>query len=250
MKKNLFYLFAIVFMAVGVTACSSSDDDSVSNEKVVGVWELNGALKEDNTVESSPLLLNIKRKAGVADKDFIIMGLLPGETAMELGSSIAGGLIMSVLEEINFKDNLNIVAKYKELKDNKPTGEWLTSPDGLATYKCLSGDRLLLSLDSKAIIKEANLDNEIIEELIRKFLGQSLKLQCVFNEDLTTMTISVDLLSLTQKNIRPVFDSLLQLPDDLFEAIGGKDFFVGLSKELPVMFDNASKFEASILLKR
>lgn len=249
MKKNLLYLFAILFLAGSISACSSDDDDDVvSNEHIVGTWKLDPITIGENL---SPLELVIVRKNGVEDKDFSIMeGLLPGEAAMEMGSQLAGGVVGQVLDEIFFKENMNIVAKYKEMDGKEPIGEWLTSPEGLAKYKYLKGNKLLLSLDANAIIKEAQIENEMMISMINKFLKDDFKLLCTFNNDFTTLKITADLLDMTNKNIKPIFDSLLELPEEAFEDFLGKDFIENLAKELPVMFGNASKFEANFYLKR
>lgn len=249
MKKNLLYLFAILFLAGSVSACSSDNDDEVvSNEHIVGTWKLDPIKIGENL---SPLELVIARKNGVKDEDFSIMGgLFKGESAMQMGSQIAGGIVGTVLDEIIFKENMNIVAKYKEMNGMEPIGEWLTSPDGLAKYKCLKGNRLLLSLDAKAIIKEAQIEDEMMISMINKFLKDDFKLLCTFNNDFTTLKITADLLEMTNKNIKPIFDNLLELPEKALEDLGGKDFIENLAKELPIMFKNASKFEANIYLKR
>lgn len=250
MKKSLFYLFAILFMAGTVTACSSSDDDKdVVSVDIVGEWKLDGAFNGD-TVEKSPIELTIVRKAGVEDKDFSIMGFIPGEKAMEMGSGIAGGLVMKVLEEIIFLDDSNIIAKYKEMDGTKPTGEWITSPEGLASYKLLTNNSLLLKLDADAIIKEANIENEKIVSIVKEFLKDDFILACSFNDEVNKLKFSMDLLDITNKNINRAFEEILALPDEVLDGMGGKEFLEALSKELAVMFSNASKFEASILLKR
>lgn len=252
MKKNLFYLFAIVFMAVGVTACSSSDDDKEKPlpelTKIVGEWA-----PEQNIVMFTPM-----RKEGVSDDDYSISGGIftepyPLEDAMQMGSGLASEKLAPMLKAIEFKQSLEIVAAYFDIDEEGAIhGDVKFSPEGLMTYKFNeSNNSMVITPNAKNIIakmKEDKTGNEEVYALINKYLVGSFKAECVFsNKDNTKelVAIQLEVLPLVKENFEMISSTITNLLPPVLKPIVDP-----ILSQIPTLLENTQSFKVSLNLNR
>lgn len=175
MKKNLFYLFAIVFMAVGVTACSSSDNDKEMS--IEGKWTFVRYV-EDKT---NGVILSVESESNATGEAEEIFGQIKSFSPM------VGILLSNLLQSVVLDTDKSVTASYNGQEINgisdiapllfavKDDIDWVSSSKGLASYENSKGN-LYLKLNAEAIIKEANIAPEM-HDIIKSSLKNPIRLK-------------------------------------------------------------------------
>ena len=109
MKKNLFFLFALICSVSLFTACSDDDDDNKGGDEnlisgpMVGTWQLADVVKdEDGTFVSGPVVLTWETEPGAT------LGGLPIMMIPAMGNGFGSGMLVQVLKDITLGADGNI----------------------------------------------------------------------------------------------------------------------------------------------
>ena len=244
MKKNLFTLL-MVFGCVGLfAACSSSSKDEVVeiDSPLVGAWNLN---------EAGSVIFNWEAIEGVSDKEFAlkipeIPNLMEAQdyevsSLVEMVKMILPGVLKTKIKTINFLENGNITAHYFDGADNS----WKDSPEGLATYKVLSKNKLSVQLHAKAIIEEAGIKDEQSIAAMTKYMIEPFVVNYDLGKDDNELDCFVDKAFVTKymKELLPVLQSGVISED-------AKPIVEDLLGQLKGLFEQTEKFELGLSLER
>lgn len=244
MKKNLFTLL-MVFGCVGLfAACSSSSKDEVVeiDSPLVGAWNLN---------EAGSVVFNWEAIEGVSDKEFAlkipeIPNLIEAQdyevsSLVGMVKMILPGVLKTKIKTINFLENGNITAQYFDGADNS----WKDSPEGLATYKVLSKNKLSVQLHAKAIIEEAGITDEQSIAAMTKYMKEPFVVNYDLGKDDNELDCFVDKAFVTKymKELLPVLQSGVISED-------AKPIVEDLLGQLKGLFEQTEKFELGLSLER
>ena len=253
MKKNLFYLFAILFVASTVTACSSSDKDENLVEidsEIVGEWSL-----FKSTKDKYPVILKAQPKEGVTDDEYSLV--VPGfieepylfSNAMSMGAMMGSHKLAPMLEAIEFRKNGEIVAKYLDINsDGKPVGEVKTSPEGLMKYSVNEKKSVIIVTPNAAnIIEKMKSDgtgNDMIYGLINQYLKGSFQLSYNLSDNNSAVAITVDLLDFSKANIYKIAELVSKA--EIEEPL--KQVAISIVEQMPKILDLTDVLEAGLNL--
>ena len=135
MKKNLFFLFALICSMSLFTACSDDDDDKIK-DPVIGTWKVTAVeLDENNSVIGGSVFMTWE-----APED-TYLSFLPVSAIPSLAIQMGSVILPQVLQDVTLSADGNIVATYSsagiELSGEEPiTPVWETSPADYAMVKC------------------------------------------------------------------------------------------------------------------
>lgn len=248
MKKNLFYLFAILFMAGAVTACSSDDEEVFKiDAKLVGEW---------NLAEASPVILSAEAKAGVSEDEYVLNLPIFEEPynfsdALSTGAFMGGAKLKTMLESISFKENGEVVAKYYDIDAaGNPLGDAKISPEGLMTYS-VSVDRPILRLvpNAKNIIakmKEDGTGNEMIYNLISTYLSGSFFIEYKLSNGDLALEIKADVLPSAKR----YFPKVAAMLGDVELSPEMKPMVDALLSDMPGILKNSKFIDAGLNLEK
>lgn len=222
MKKNLFYLFALVCAMSLFTACSDDDDD-VIDSPVVGEWTLQPLEVGDNaTILSSPIQLAVE----------------PGDETialfMNLGQQVLGQMLPEMLKKVEFLDNGKISATYVEDGVTK-------TDDTHASFAKVSDSQI------KVYLHLDEFKNEEMYQPFASLIAEGVPMNFAVNGNKMTILIEQSYL---QNKVLPVVDALISNlnTEDMDETLVG---ILGLWSTVfkPAMV-NATKLEVGLNLQK
>lgn len=222
MKKNLFYLFALICSMSLFTACSDDDDDKIDSP-VVGAWTLQPLVLDDNTaIVTAPVQLAIEP----ADPTIAVF--------VNIGQQVLGQMLPEMLKSVEFLDNGKIKATYVEDGTTK-------TDDTHASYNKVSDSQIRVYL---------HLDEFKNEEMYKPFaslIEEGIPMNFTVKENKMTILIEQTYM---QKKVLPVVDALIAGLDteNMDETLAG---ILGLWSTMfkPAMV-NATKLEVGLNLQK
>ena len=237
MKKNLFFLFALICSMSLFTACSDDDDDKIK-DPVIGTWKVPAVeLDENNSV--------------IGGSVFMPVSAIPS-LAIQMGSVI----LPQVLQDVTLSADGNIVATYSsagiDLLGEKPiTPVWETSPADYATFKLQGNGKMLLFLNLEKIIADANTKADIttvISQLL-ELVKNGIPVNYALSNNNEEVKIFIDKeLMTTIAAMGPAIAELI--PDDP-DALGSFGPMIkAILGDLPTAMSKTTKFELGLNLKK
>ena len=245
MKKNLFFLFALICSMSLFTACSDDDDDKIK-DPVIGTWKVPAVeLDENNSVIGGSVFMTWE-----APED-TYLSFLP-VSAIQMGSVI----LPQVLQDVTLSADGNIVATYSsagiDLSGEKPiTPVWETSPADYATFKLQGNGKMLLFLNLEKIIADANTKADIttvISQLL-ELVKNGIPVNYALSNNNEEVKIFIDKeLMTTIAAMGPAIAELI--PDDP-DALGSFGPMIkAILGDLPIAMSKTTKFELGLNLKK
>ena len=249
MKKNLFYLFALICSMSLFTACSDDDDDT--KDPVIGTWKVPAVeLDENSSIVGGSVFMTWDAPEDTY-LSFLPVSALPS-LAMQLGST----LLPQVLQNVTFGADGSIVASYSsagvDMSGESPvTPVWETSPADYATFKLQGNGKMLLFLNLEKIMAEANTKADIttvISQLLA-LVKNGIPLNYALSEDNKEVKIFIDKDFMTTiAAMGPAISELI--PDDP-DALGSfGPMLKGILTDLPTAMSKTTKFELGLNLKK
>lgn len=250
MKKNLFFLFALICSMSLFTACSDDDDDKIK-DPVIGTWKVPAVeLDENNSVIGGSVFMTWE-----APED-TYLSFLPVSAIPSLAIQMGCVILPQVLQDVTLSADGNIVATYSsagiDFSGEKPiTPVWETSPADYATFKLQGNGKMLLFLNLEKIIADANTKADIttvISQLL-ELVKNGIPVNYALSNNNEEVKIFIDKeLMTTIAAMGPAIAELI--PDDL-DALGS---FVPMIKailgDLPTAMSKTTKFELGLNLKK
>lgn len=246
MKKNLFFLFALICSMSLFTACSDDDDDKIK-DPVIGTWKVPAVeLDENNSVIGGSVFMTWE----APEDTYLSFG--PVSLAIQMGSVI----LPQVLQDVTLSADGNIVATYSSagiaLPSEKPiTPVWETSPADYATFKLQGNGKMLLFLNLEKIIADANTKADIttvISQLL-ELVKNGIPVNYALSNNNEEVKIFIDKeLMTTIAAMGPAIAELI--PDDL-DALGSFGPMIkAILGDLPTAMSKTTKFELGLNLKK
>lgn len=246
MKKNLFFLFALICSMSLFTACSDDDDDKIK-DPVIGTWKVPAVeLDENNSVIGGSVFMTWEAPEDTC-LSFVISSL-----AIRKGSVI----LPQVLQDVTLSADGNIVATYSsagiDLSGEKPiTPVWETSPADYATFKLQGNGKMLLFLNLEKIIADANTKADIttvISQLL-ELVKNGIPVNYALSNNNEEVKIFIDKeLMTTIAAMGPAIAELI--PDDP-DALGRFGPMIkAILGALPTAMSKTTKFELGLNLKK
>lgn len=207
MKKNLMSLLTLIGFVTIFAACSSDNNKDekpkIEDEALVAQWN----------VDKSPLILELKPKEDVpADQYTIAVPDIPNvmeaqDVSLELipmfGPVVITPKLKAVLKSVSFNDDLSITAEYME------DGNVKVSPKGLISYKVITKNELMqVQLDAKAIIKEAEITDELLVNIITQALKEPIQLKYNIEDDTLNCFIDMEIMTKLIPTIKAAIGNL------------------------------------------
>lgn len=243
MKKNLFFLFALICSMSLFTACSDDDDDKIK-DPVIGTWKVPAVeLDENNSVIGGSVFMTWE-----APEDTYLSAI--PSLAIQMGSVI----LPQVLQDVTLSADGNIVATYSsagiDLSGEKPP-VWETSPADYATFKLQGNGKMLLFLNLEKIIADANTKADIttvISQLL-ELVKNGIPVNYALSNNNEEVKIFIDKeLMTTIAAMGPAIAELI--PDDP-DALGGFGPMIkAILGGLPTAMSKTTKFELGLNLKK
>lgn len=161
MKRNLFYLFGLIFSMSLFTACSGDDKDGSS---VVGTWNLAPTVLDNGHLVTGPLAMTWKAAEGT------MVGSFPVASLAIMVEPLAGIVLPQVLKDVTFDEGNDILATYSDAGislDGNVTPNWLVSEKGYARFEVVSDTKILVFLNlDKITSTKVGLDG--IDDLLKR----------------------------------------------------------------------------------
>lgn len=242
MKKNLFFLFALICSMSLFTACSDDDDDKIK-DPVIGTWKVPAVeLDENNSVIGGSVFMTWEA---------------PEDTSLSFAIPSLGSVILpQVLQDVTLSADGNIVATYSSagiaLSGEKPiTPVWETSPADYATFKLQGNGKMLLFLNLEKIIADANTKADIttvISQLL-ELVKNGIPVNYALSNNNEEVKIFIDKeLMTTIAAMGPAIAELI--PDDP-DALGSFGPMIkAILGDLPTAMSKTTKFELGLNLKK
>ena len=250
MKKNLFFLFALICSMSLFTACSDDDDDKIK-DPVIGTWKVPAVeLDENNSVIGGSVFMTWE-----APED-TYLSFLPVSAIPSLAIQMGSVILPQVLQDVTLSADGNIVATYSsagiDLSGEKPiTPVWETSPADYATFKLQGNGKMLLFLNLEKIIADANTKADIttvISQLL-ELVKNGIPVNYALSNNNEEVKIFIDKeLMTTIAAMGPAIAELI--PDDP-DALGSFGPMIkAILGDLPTAMSKTTKFELGVNLKK
>lgn len=254
MKKNLFFLFALICSVSLFTACSDDDDNKGGDENLisgpmVGTWQLAEPRYESSSIEGEiikegAVKLTWEAPAGVT---LTVMGIpMPLPTIAQLAERFTNPMIYDVLKDITLGADGNILATYGE--KNEATGqiEWKESEVGYATWQKVDDSKILVFLNLEKIMGSmTKADQNALTELLQ-LVKNGIPVNVRYDEQQNPYFFIDKALVV---KIAPLAAQLADLiPDSALDGMAG--MLKGILKELPNVMEKTTKFEAGLQMKK
>lgn len=253
MKKNLFFLFALICSMSLFTACSDDDDDKIK-DPVIGTWKVPAVeLDENNSVIGGCVFMTTWEAPEDTYLSFLPVSVIPS-LVIQMGSMI----LPQVLQDVTLSADGNIVATYSsagiDFSCEKPitiTPVWETSPADYATFKLQGNGKMLLFLNLEKIIADANTKADIttvISQLL-ELVKNGIPVNYALSNNNEEVKIFIDKeLMTTIAAMGPAIAELI--PDDP-DALGGFGSMIkAILGDLPTAMSKTTKFELGLNLKK
>ena len=249
MKKNLFFLFALICSVSLFTACSDDDDNKGGDENLisgpmVGTWQLADVVKdEDGTFVSGPVVLTWETEPGAT------LGGLPIMMIPAMGNGFGSGMLVQVLKDITLGADGNILATYSEKApdlQNPVVPEWKESEVGYATWQKVDDSKILVFLNLEKIMGSmTKADQNALTELLQ-LVKNGIPVNVRYDEQQNPYFFIDKALVV---KIAPLAAQLADLIPDT--ALGGMaGMLKGMLKDLPNAMAKTTKFEARLQMKK
>lgn len=248
MKKNLFYLFALICSMSLFTACSDDDDDK---DPIIGTWKVPAVeLDENNSVTGGSVFMTWE-----APED-TYLSFLPVSAIPPLATQMGSILLPQVLQNVTFGQDGSIVASYSSAGvdisgENPITPVWETSPADYATFKLQGNGKMLLFLNVEKIMAEATTKADvttIISQLLA-LVKNGIPLNYTLSENKQEVKIFIDKDFMTR--IAAMGPAIAELIPDDPDALGSfGPMLKGILTDLPTAMSKTTKFEAGLVLKK
>lgn len=242
MKKNLFFLFALICSMSLFTACSDDDDDKIK-DPVIGTWKVPAVeLDENNSVIGGSVFMTWEA---------------PEDTSLPFDIPSLGSVILpQVLQDVTLSADGNIVATYSsagiDLSGEKPiTPVWETSPADYATFKLQGNGKMLLFLNLEKIIADANTKADIttvISQLL-ELVKNGIPVNYALSNNNEEVKIFIDKeLMTTIAAMGPAIAELIPDDPDALGSFGPR--IKAILGDLPTAMSKTTKFELGLNLKK
>lgn len=243
MKKNLFFLFALICSMSLFTACSDDDDDKIK-DPVIGTWKVPAVeLDENNSVIGGSVFMTWEAPEDTY-LSFLPVSAIP--SFIQRGSVI----LPQVLQDVTLSADGNIVATYSSAGIDL-TPVWETSPADYATFKLQGNGKMLLFLNLEKIIADANTKADIttvISQLL-ELVKNGIPVNYALSNNNEEVKIFIDKeLMTTIAAMGPAIAELI--PDDP-DALGSFGPMIkAILGDLPTAMSKTTKFELGLNLKK
>lgn len=246
MKKNLFFLFALICSMSLFTACSDDDDDKIK-DPVIGTWKVPAVeLDENNSVIGGSVFMTWE-----APED-TYLSYLPVSAIPSLAIRMGSVKLPQVLQDVTLSADGNIVATYSsagiDLSGEKPI-VWETSPADYATFKLQGNGKMLLFLNLEKIIADANTKADIttvISQLL-ELVKNGIPVNYALSNNNEEVKIFIDKeLMTTIAAMGPAIAELI--PEDALGSFGPT--IKAILGDLPTAMSKTTKFELGLNLKK
>lgn len=243
MKKNLFFLFALICSMSLFTACSDDDDDKIK-DPVIGTWKVPAVeLDENNSVIGGSVFMTWE-----APEDTYLSFAIP---SLAIQMSV---ILPQVLQDVTLSADGNIVATYSSAGidlSGAITPVWETSPADYATFKLQGNGKMLLFLNLEKIIADANTKADIttvISQLL-ELVKNGIPVNYALSNNNEEVKIFIDKeLMTTIAAMGPAIAELI--PDDP-DALGSFGPMIkAILGDLPTAMSKTTKFELGLNLKK
>lgn len=246
MKKNLFFLFALICSMSLFTACSDDDDDKIK-DPVIGTWKVPAVeLDENNSVIGGSVFMTWE-----APED--TLSSLPVSAISSLAILMGSVILPQVLQDVTLSADGNIVATYSsagiDLSGEKPiTPVWETSPADYATFKLQGNGKMLLFLNLEKIIADANTKADIttvISQLL-ELVKNGIPVNYALSNNNEEVKIFIDKELMT--TIAAMGPAIAELIPDALGSFG--PMIKAILGDLPTAMSKTTKFELGLNLKK
>lgn len=248
MKKNLFYLFALICSMSLFTACS--DDDEKVKDPIVGTWKVLPVETDDtDAVIGGALSLIWDAPEGTT------LSFLPVSSVADLGNQLGSVLIPQVLRDITFGEDESIVATYSsagvDLSGENPIAPvWEKSPADYVSYKLQGNGKMLLFLNLDKILNDANTKSDMsaFSDLLA-MVENGIPLNYEVSADENNLKVYIDKALMTR--IAAAAPALAGLIPDDPDALGSFGPMVKMIlQDLPGVMEKTTKFELALKFKK
>lgn len=250
MKKNLFFLFALICSVSLFTACSDDDDNKGGDENLisgpmVGTWQLADVVKDDmDSFVFGPVNLVWEAPEGT------MLGFLPVKDVPPMANSLGSAMLIQVVKDITLGADGNILATYSEkapsMGSEPVVPEWKESEVGYATWKKVDDSKILVFLNLEKIMgaktREDNNPLLAVLEIVKNGIPVNIRY-----DEQQNPTFFVDK-ALTDKLV-PLIPQLVGLiPDD---GLNGMAPLVKMMlNAVPDAMKVTTKFEVGLNMKK
>lgn len=205
MKKTLFYFLLAVLCTVNFTACSSDngDDKKEGFTELEGTWNLEPTVLYDaegnittNEDEMATATGSIKVTWECPEGTSLKMGEgddaieMPVASIKQLVENLGNTKLPTVLKSVEFKNNGQIVAVYKDAEATT-SSDWKTATD-YATYKKVSNNQILVFLNTTKVTEGMNADEKAALTEILKIFKDGVPVNIRWNDSNTKAFFYVD----------------------------------------------------------